>query len=106
MSPSERTIPCRNCERLFPDEELDRLRWCPSCRQVVIRRANLWARGVGLLAGLAAAAWVTFGIGPSPRFPLVLWLVLIVAVYYFTMKIIRRIAFEVIRSRGVPPAEA
>ncbi len=105
MSPRDRTLPCSNCGRLYADEELDRLRWCSSCRQVVIRRANLWARGAGLLAGLAAAAWVVFGIGPSPRFPLVLWLVLIVAVYYFTMKIIRRIAFEIIRSRGVPPAE-
>lgn len=106
MRTSDRTLPCRNCERLYPDEELDRLLWCPSCRQVVIRRANLWARGAGLLAGLATAAWVVLGIGPSARFPFVLWLVLIVAVYYFTMKIIRRVAFEVIRSRGVPPAEA
>lgn len=81
------------------------MRWCQSCRQVVIRHANLWARGLGLLAGLATALWVVLGIGPSPRFPLVLWLVLIVAVYYFTMKIVRRIAFEVIRARGVRPVD-
>lgn len=106
MRDSERLLPCSNCGRTFPDEDLDRLRWCRSCRQEVIRRANLWARGAGVLAALGAALWVFVGIGPSPRFPLVLWLVLIAAVFYFVMKIVRRVAFEIIRSRGVPPVEA
>lgn len=106
MRDRDRLLECRNCERLYPANELDRLRWCQSCRQIVIRRANLWARGAGLLAALATAIWVLAGTGPSPTFPFVLWLVLIAAVFYFVMKIVRRIAFEVIRNRGVPPAEA
>jgi hypothetical protein len=101
----DRELSCANCGRLRPEAELDRLRWCTSCRAVVIRRANLWAHSLGAIAALAAALWIFAGIGPSPRFPFVIWLVLIVAVYYFLMKIVRRIAFEVIRTRGVTPED-
>ncbi len=105
MKFQEDQLPCSNCGRLYPADELDRQRWCKSCRAIVVRRATYWAVGAGLVAAAVTLAWVIQGIGRSPTFPLVLWMVMIVAVFYFVYKIVRRVGFEIIRSRGVPPAE-
>ncbi len=84
---------------------MDRYRWCNGCRAVVIRRATLAARIIGALALAAAATWVFAVVAPGPR-SLIVWLVLLGAVYFIVYKITQRVAFEIIRSRGVPPPEA
>ena len=103
MRASGRTVgTCRNCGRERPAERLDRLRWCDLCRREVVRRASVVARIAAFIGTLLLVGWVVTVVGPSPRF-LVGWLVLIAIVYFFVYKLTQRIAFEVIRSRGVPP---
>jgi hypothetical protein len=99
---SERTVACRNCERPFPESRLDNRRWCPTCRAEVIRRASLVGRITGIVGALALMTWIFAAVGSAPRF-LVGWLALVVAVYFFLAKLATRVAFEVIRGRGVPP---
>jgi DNA-directed RNA polymerase subunit RPC12/RpoP len=97
----ESEYPCRNCGRPYPGGQLDRRMWCPDCRRIVIRRATLVGRIVGLLTALGLAAWIFSMVGPSPRF-LMAYLVMIVAAYFFLYKLSQRVAFEIIRGRGVP----
>ncbi len=101
---SDRSGTCRNCGRERPADRLDRLRWCDRCRREVVRRSSVVARMVAIAGALLTMAWIFFFIGPSPRF-LMGWLVLIAALYFFLSKLTQRVAFEVIRGRGVPPAE-
>jgi hypothetical protein len=101
--PSE--APCRNCERPRDAASLDAFGWCPRCRGAVIRRATLAARLVAALGLAAAAYWVFSAVDPGPR-SLIVWLIALVAVYGVLYKVTQRVAFEVIRSRGVPPPES
>jgi hypothetical protein len=100
---SDRSATCRNCGR--PATRLDRQRWCDRCRREVVRRASRVARVVAIVAALLLMGWIVLVIGPTPRF-LMGWLVLIAAVYFFVYKLTQRVAFEVVRGRGVhPPKE-
>lgn len=102
MSEGRADATCANCGRAHPAADLDGTGWCPSCRKTVIRRATRIGHVVGALlaaavvAGMVAIAW-------TPRF-FVIWGVLVAAVYFIGFKLARRVAFEVVRSRGVPPA--
>ncbi len=51
--------------------------------------------------------WILATVGTAPRF-LVGWLALVAATYFFLYTLTRRVAFEVIRGRGVepPPGES
>lgn len=95
---------CENCGRVFPGKQLDRRNWCPDCRRELIRRATVVARIVAFIAALGIGIWVFTIVGTGSRF-LMAYLVMIVAAYLFLYKMTQRVAFEVIRSRGVPPPE-
>jgi hypothetical protein len=98
-------IACRNCGRTYPSDRLDRLRWCDLCRAVVVRRATIVGRLTGLVAAIGLMAWIIVVIGPSPRF-IIAWGILLAAIYFFVYKLTQRVAFEIIRGRGVrPPAD-
>lgn len=60
------------------------------------------ARIVGFIAALGLAFWIFSVVGASPRFTMA-YVIMIVAAYFFLYKMTQRVAFEVIRSRGVPP---
>ena len=105
MSQSDRSAPCRNCGREYPADRLDPRRWCPLCRREVIRRATRAARTAAVIATVALMLFMFATVGPSPRF-LIGWLVLLGVTYVFVYKLGQRVAFEVIRGRGVPPPEA
>jgi DNA-directed RNA polymerase subunit RPC12/RpoP len=98
----ENEYPCRNCGREFPATKLDRRLWCPDCRREVIRRATLAGRAAGMIAALGLAYYVFSLVGTSPRF-MMAYLIMILAAYFFLYKLTQRVAFEIIRSRGVPP---
>ena len=102
ISLGETPFPCRNCGRPFPPSQLDRRFWCPDCRAAVIRRASTVARLCAFFIALALAAWIYYLVGPAPRF-LVAYIVMVIAAYFFVYKLTQRVAFEVIRARGVPP---
>ena len=91
---------CRNCGRRVSESAVDQDGWCPSCRKEVVRRATLVARVVGVLGALLVGLWVAAASRPDSRL-LMLWLLLIAVVYFVLYKLARRVAFEVIRSRGV-----
>jgi hypothetical protein len=97
-------VECRNCGREHADDRLDRHRWCTACRAEVVRRATRVGRLVGFVSAFLLMLWVFFAISASPRF-LMAWLALVVATYFFVYKLTQRVAFEVIRGRGVPPPE-
>jgi len=99
---ADRPASCRNCGR--PSSRLDRQRWCERCRREVVRRATRVGRIAGTVGALLLAAWIFAVVGPTPRF-LMGWLVLIAVVFVFVYKLTQRVAFEVIRGRGVPPPE-
>jgi hypothetical protein len=79
------------------------MRWCPACRQEVIRRASNWARAAALLVALLVGLWIATAMR-STRF-LVAWMLLLAASYALVYKIVQRVAFEIIRARRVPVPE-
>jgi hypothetical protein len=101
---AERAGECRNCGRTYPGDRLDRLRWCERCRAEVVRRATRVSRIVAVSGAALLLLWIFATVGSAPRF-LVGWLALVVATYFFLYTLVRRVAFEVIRGRGVPPPE-
>lgn len=98
----ESRFACRNCGREFPASQLDRMLWCPDCRAVVVHRSAAAARLVAMIVALALAGWIFYLVGSNPRF-LIVYVVMVVAAYLFVYKLTQRVAFEVIRSKGVPP---
>lgn len=94
--------PCANCRAIRTADELDQNDWCTACRREVVRRATTVGRVVGVLGALAVAAVLFATVDINPRF-LAGWLVLIAGVHLFLYRLVRRVAFEMIRSRGVPP---
>ncbi|HET7273611.1 MAG TPA: hypothetical protein VFI91_00435 [Longimicrobiaceae bacterium] len=104
MSDDGRRSRCRNCGKEFAAGELDADGWCTACRQEVIRRSTIVARIVGGATALLVTAAIAVYVLPLERF-LVAFLVLIAAVFFLVYKFARRIAFEVIRGRGVTPRE-
>lgn len=102
MSETGPTASCPNCGRIYPADELDARGWCTPCRSVVVAKARVVAIAVGVGLALVVSALVATFVGPSPRF-LIGWVVLVAAVYYIAFKLTQRVAFEIIRGRGVPP---
>jgi hypothetical protein len=62
------------------------------------------ARVAGAICALLVAAGMVYYIGIYPRF-LVAWLALVAVVYFFVFYLVRRVGFEIIRGRGVPPGK-
>ena len=105
MSSNEEVATCSNCGRTVPASDVDGEGWCGDCRREVIRRATVIAHVLGGVAAVVTGIWIVAVVDPGPRFVLV-WLVLVGAIYFLLYKLARRVSFEVIRSRGVrPPAE-
>jgi hypothetical protein len=104
VSTAEAASPCRNCGRMRPPGELTG-GWCAECRAEVVRRATLPARiSAAAFAALLMVLLVWLGALES-RF-LVLWLALSALAAFAAYKVARRVAFEVVRARGVtPPSE-
>lgn len=102
MKDPARAVACRNCHRAYPAHRLDRYRWCDACRREVVRRATRAARVIAGVGSFVLAVWVALSIGSNSRF-LIGWVVLVVAVWFVLYKLSQRVAFEVIRGRGVPP---
>jgi hypothetical protein len=95
------TLPCPNCQRPHPADQLGPDGWCHDCRHQVVRRATRVGYLVGVLAALLVAG-VEAALGLSLRF-LIAWIAIAGGAAFFAFKITQRVAFEYIRSRGVPP---
>ena len=94
--------PCRNCGREWLPSELDRRFWCPDCRAVVVRRSALIARVTALTVALGLTFWIYTLVGSRPQF-MMIYIVMVVLAYFFVRRLTQRVAFEIIRARGVTP---
>lgn len=104
MTETAEVATCGNCGREVPAASLDPEGWCAECRREVVRRATVIAHALGGIAAVLTGLWVVMVVEPGPTF-VILWLLLVGLVYFVLYKIARRVAFEVIRSRGVRPPE-
>lgn len=104
VSFGEGKIGCSNCGREYPASKLDRRMWCSDCRGEVVRRSARLARLVALVSAIGLTLWIFTLVGSAPRF-LIVYVVMVIAAYFFIYKLTQRVAFELIRSRGVPPPE-
>lgn len=93
---------CPNCGRVVSGEKHDGAGWCEECRAEVVRRANVqaWVT-VAVLALPIVIAFARTGLLASRL--VVVWIVLAAALLFLIFKVARRVAFEAIRARGVPP---
>ena len=84
--------------------------WCEPCREAARRRAGHWGWGAGAVLGAALALWIWTVIQPSD---LVIggWIATVVAAFWIGGKVVREIAYGVIRFtnrravEAVPPGE-
>ena len=93
---------CPNCRRPLREGEADNAGWCGTCRRTVVRRATWAAHGVAVLAAFLTLWLIVSGIRPGQRSALI-WLILLAGLYFVLFRLVRRVAFELIRGRGVPP---
>ena len=102
MNASESESRCANCRRSSPASALDADGWCEGCRKVVIRRATIAARAVALVAVLLSG-WLLFAVIQPGARSLILWILVLAGVCFVLYRLTRRVAFELVRARGVPP---
>lgn len=105
ISPAEEPKTCANCGRTYPAKEMDVGGWCVRCRAQLVRRSGLLARLIAFVFTLGLAALIYSRAAGNSTF-LVAYVVLVVATYFLVVRIAQRVAFEILRSRGVPPPPA
>jgi uncharacterized membrane protein len=93
---------CVNCRRGGDDAKLDTGGWCAACRAETVRRAELPARLATGVAGLLIV-WLLFHFGALTSRFVVLWIALGVLIGFGAYKVARRVAFDLIRDKGVTP---
>jgi hypothetical protein len=79
------------------------MRWCTGCRQLVVQRSARWARIAAVLITAAVGMWIALVVQPTRI--LIVWMALLAATYLVVSRFGQRIAFEIIRARGVPAEE-
>ena len=94
---------CPNCQQPVELGGADSAGWCMGCRRRLVRRANAAGHVAGALSLVGAMWLLVMVIQPGERFVL-LWLLLAAAIYFVLFRVVRRMAFEIIRTRGVRPA--
>ncbi|HEX8903248.1 MAG TPA: hypothetical protein VF771_00240 [Longimicrobiaceae bacterium] len=102
MTDAAESFDCRNCGHHVTGEAADRHGWCKACRDVVVRRAS-WLAVLPALVVAALYAWMLdyFGLWSSTF--LIVFLALGLGLTYVAFKVARRVFFDVVRNRGVPP---
>lgn len=93
---------CPNCRRPLREGEADNAGWCGTCRRTVVRRSTWSAHVVASLAAILALWLIVSTVRPAERTALI-WLILLAGLYFVLFRLARRVAFELIRGRGVPP---
>ena len=100
MTTRDALAACRRCGRAPDEGKLDAEEWCAECRAGVVKRATPVAFAAAVLFAvlyLVALTWT--GALESTNF-LVFWLALGALLAFGTYKVVRRVAFDVIRSRA------
>ncbi len=91
-------VPCQRCQEPKDRTDLDRLGWCEDCRnQAKAKAARLgWIGGTAIAALVSGYIWLT--VQPTDLIPR-LWLVIPIAVLWLGARLVREIAYGVIRYR-------
>jgi hypothetical protein len=96
---------CVRCLEEKDVEEMDRLLWCESCREMARRRAGMWGWVFGGIFAAALAIWIWTVIQPSD---LIIpgWIATVVAALWLGSRVAKEIAYGVIRFTNRKAAEA
>lgn len=100
VSPADEPKVCGNCGRSYPTKEIDGAGWCVRCRAELVRRSGMVARLVAFVFTLGLAT-VIYSRTSGSNF-LMMYVVAVFATYFLVARITQRVAFEVLRARGVP----
>ena len=101
-------VTCVRCLQVRDVVDLDRLLWCEDCRAAAKSRAASWGWLGGFVIAAAVAAYIWVAIQPSDLI-IRLWLVIPLAALWLGGKIVREIAYGVMRYQNhravdaVPP---
>ncbi|HET8657347.1 MAG TPA: hypothetical protein VFL93_17600 [Longimicrobiaceae bacterium] len=90
---------CRRCGRLVAEARLDPEHWCADCRAWVISRATPVGHVGGALGAIGLLVLLFLVVRARPGY-LIVWLVLAALLYWFLFRLVRRVAFSVIRSHA------
>lgn len=98
-------VTCIRCLRVWEVEDLDRLLWCPECREAARARAGRmgWLTGA-VVAGLLAI-WIWIWIRPSN---LIMggWIATVVAALWIGARVCRELFYGIMRFRNRKAVEA
>ncbi len=98
-------VTCVRCLQEKDSLDMDRLLWCPECREAALGRAKLWGWGAGAVAAGLLALWISMVVRPSS---LVVggWIATVVVAGWIAGRIGREVAFGLMRFRNSKAAEA
>lgn len=98
-------VTCVRCLRVWEVEDLDRLLWCPECREAARRRAGWWGWLLGTVVAGGLATWIWLWVRPSD---LILggWIATVAGAWWLSARAGREICYGVTRFRNRRAAEA
>jgi hypothetical protein len=98
-------VTCVRCLRVWEVEDLDRLLWCPECREIARERAGRLGWATGVIAAGLLALWIWIWIRPSN---LIVggWIATVVAALWISARVSREIYYGAMRFRNRKATEA
>jgi hypothetical protein len=98
-------VTCVRCLEVKEKREFDRLLWCEDCRALARERAGRWGWTGGVLIAATVAAYIWFVVQPSSQI-LQLWAAVLVATLWLGAKVVKEIAYGIMRFENRRAAEA
>ena len=104
-------VTCVRCLEVRPTDDLDRLLWCPACRERSARRAQRWGWLGGLVLAALLSAWILLAVRPDRDLIVGGWIATVVAAFWIGSRVVRELAYGVDRYRNrraveaVPPSD-
>lgn len=99
------TATCVRCLEEKDVEEMDRLLWCESCREMARRRAGVWGWGFGVILATTLAGWIWIVIKPSDVI-IGGWIGTVIAALWIGSRVGKETAYGVLRFGNRKAVEA
>lgn len=99
------TATCVRCLEEKDVEEMDRLLWCESCRDMAKRRAGVWGWGFGAILATTLAGWIWIVIKPSDVI-IGGWIGTVIAALWIGSRVGKETAYGVLRFGNRKAVEA
>jgi len=97
---------CVRCLEQKDVEEMDRLLWCESCREMARKRAGVWGWVFGSVLAVSLALWIWVVIGPSSNLIIPGWIATVAAALWIGSRVGREVAYGILRFNNRKAAEA